>query len=217
MNDAESRKIDFERGMPSIPVVTVALIVSNAVIFFVTVSRGFLQSESAILSAGALSRDLVLQGEIWRLASAMFLHGSLEHLFGNAVGLFILGMAAEHAYGKWEMAGVYFISGLAGSVLSTLINPGPAVGASGAIFGLLGAMIVFFYKHRDLFHVRDKRIGNVLLLWAGYSLVTAYFMPFIDNAAHVGGLIGGAFSGYWLTPRLMKTIDVTADYADEMD
>jgi len=205
VSDAESRKIDFERGMSSVPVVTVGLIVANAVIFFVTVSRGFLQSESAILSAGALSRDLVLQGEIWRLLSAMFLHGGIDHLIGNAVGLFIVGMAAEHAYGKLEMAAAYLISGLAGSAFSVLMNPGPAVGASGAIFGLLGAVIVFFLKYRDLFHLRDKRVGNVLLVWAGYSVVTSYFAPFVDNAAHVGGLIGGAFCGYLLTPRLLRS------------
>ena len=93
-----------------------------------------------------------------------------------------------------------------------MMNPGPAVGASGAIFGLLGAMIVFFYKYRDSFHLRDKRIGNVLLLWAGYSVVTAYFMPFIDNAAHVGGLLAGAFGGYFLTPRLMKSTDLQEQF-----
>jgi len=200
---AESTRIDFERGMSSTPVVTIALIVTNAIIFFVTVIRGMLNSEAAILSAGALSHDLVFRGEIWRLFSAMFLHGSMEHLFGNAVGLFILGMAAEHAYGKLKTAGMFIIAGLLGSSFSVLLNPGPSVGASGAIFGLLGAMIVFFYKYRDWFHLRDMRIGNVLLMWAGYAIVTAYFMPFIDNAAHVGGLIGGAFTGYWLTPRML--------------
>ena len=191
--------------MSSAPPVTIVLIGLNAAIFFTTVAWGFLQSEATILRAGALSRDLVFQGEVWRLLSAMFLHGSVEHLFGNGVGLFILGMAAEHAYGKLEMAGVYLISGLAGSVLSVVVNPGPAVGASGAIFGLLGAMIVFFFKYHDSFHLRDKRIGNVLLMWAGYSIATAFFIPYVDNAAHVGGLIGGAFSGYWVTPRLMKS------------
>jgi len=194
--------------MTSVPVVTVALIVSNALMFFVTVSYGLLQSESTILKAGALSRDLVLQGEIWRLVSSMFLHASPEHLFGNAVGLFILGMAVEHAYGRVKMAAGYIISGLAGGAMSLLINSGPSVGASGAIFGLLGAIIVFFCKYNGLFHVRDKRIGNALLLWAGYAVVTAFFMPFIDNAAHVGGLIGGAFVGYSFTPELFRGLRV---------
>jgi rhomboid protease GluP len=190
--------------MSSTPVITIGLIVVNTVVFFATVSLGLLQSEAAVLRAGALSRDLVFQGEVWRLASAMFLHGGLEHLAGNAVGLFILGMAAEHAYGKLEMAGIYCISGIVGSLFSMTMNPGPAVGASGAIFGLLGAMIVFFYKYRDLLHIRDKRVGNVLLLWAGYSIVTAYFIPFVDNAAHIGGLMAGGLVGYGLAPRLLK-------------
>jgi len=206
VNVAESRKVDFERGMSSTPAFTIALIVANALVFFVTASWGALRSESAILRAGALSRDLVLHGEVWRLASAMFLHGSVEHLFGNAVGLFILGMAAEHAYGRLETVAVYFLSGLGASVFSLVVNPGPSIGASGAIFGLLGAMIVFFYKYKVFLQLRDKRIGHVLLLWAAYSIVTAYFMPFIDNAAHVGGLIVGAFSGYCMAPKLMGSL-----------
>jgi len=192
--------------MSSTPLVTISLIVLNTVIFFCTVILGFLESESAILKAGALSSELVFQGEVWRLFSAMFLHGSVEHLVGNAIGLYIVGMAAEHAYGRMEMAGVYIVSGLAGSVFSVLLNPGPSVGASGAIFGLLGATIVFFLKYRDWFHLREKRVGNVLLMWAAYSIFTAYFIPFIDNAAHVGGLIGGAFIGYSMTPGLMKSM-----------
>jgi len=202
VNAAEAGEIDFERGMSSTPVLTISLIGINAAIFFITVSQGLLQSESAILKAGALSRDLVLQGEVWRLLSAMFLHGGLDHLAGNGVGLFIVGMAVEHAYGKLETFGIYMISGLFGSVFSILVNPGPSLGASGAIFGLLGATIVFFLKYRNRLHLRDKRVGNVLLMWAGYSIATAYFIPFVDNAAHVGGLLGGAFCGYWLTPKL---------------
>jgi rhomboid protease GluP len=203
VNAADAGKIDFERGMSSAPVLTIALIGFNAAIFFFTITHGFLQSESAILKAGALSRELVLHGEVWRLLSAMFLHGGFDHLAGNSVGLFIVGMAAEHAYGKLEMIGIYLAAGLCGSIFSVSVNSGPAVGASGAIFGLLGATIVFFLKYRDRLHLRDKRVGNVLLMWAAYSIGTAYFIPFVDNAAHVGGLIGGAFIGYWLTPKLM--------------
>ena len=190
--------------MSPAPVISIALIAVNVVIFFYTVAQGALQSETAILAAGALSQELVFRGDIWRLGSAMFLHGSFEHLVGNSIGLYILGMAAEHAYGRLEMAGIYFLAGLLGSCFSVAINPGPAVGASGAIFGLLGAMIIFFAKHRDNLHLRDKRVGHVLLMWAGYSIVTAFFMPFIDNAAHVGGLIAGAFAGFAITPRMIK-------------
>jgi rhomboid protease GluP len=205
VNAAEAGKIEFERGMSSAPVLTIALIGFNAAIFFITVSQGLLQSESAILNAGALSRELVFHGEVWRLFTAMFLHGGIEHLASNGIGLFIVGMAAEHAYGKLEMIVIYTISGLCGSALSVLMNPGPSLGASGAIFGLLGATIVVFLKYRDRLHLRDKHVGNGLLLWAAYSIATAFFIPFVDNAAHIGGLLGGALCGYCLTPKLISS------------
>src|SRR5262249_36559199 len=146
----------------------------------ITVASGALRSEQSIIAAGALAREPVLQGQAWRLVTAMFLHGSVEHLVGNAVGLYIVGMAAEHAYGRVGMVGIYFLSGVLGSTFSILTKPGPGVGASGAIFGVLGAMIIFFVRYRAYFHLRDKRVGNVLLGWAAYSIVTAQFMPFID-------------------------------------
>ena len=193
--------------MSSAPIVAISLILLNAAVFILTAARGALESEASIISAGALFQPLVVQGEIWRLASAMFLHGGVDHLFGNAIGLYIFGMAAEHAYGRGQMFAIYLLAGLAGSILSVAVNTGPSVGASGAIFGLLGAMIIFFAKYRDYLHVRDKRVGNVLLIWAGFSIVWAYSDPIIDNAAHVGGLIGGAFAGMWLTPRMMKLFE----------
>lgn len=190
--------------MSAAPLITISIIALNAAIFLITAVQGALQSEQAIIAAGALSRAHVLQGDVWRLVSTMFLHGSVGHLVGNAVGLYIVGMAAEHAYGKSGITGIYFISGLLGSTLSIIAKPGPSVGASGAIFGLLGAMIIFFARYREHLHLRDKRVGNVLLGWAAYSIVTAQFMPFIDNAAHVGGLVGGAFAAFLITPRILS-------------
>lgn len=105
----------------------------------------------------------------------MFLHGGLDHLVGNCIGLYIVGIAAEHAWGLAGTAMIYFGAGLLGAVTSVALHPGPSVGASGAIFGLLGGMIVFFWKYGSDFHVRDKRVGNVLLIWAAYSLGMAYF------------------------------------------
>lgn len=201
MSIANPPKIDFERGMNVIPPLTILLILTNVVIFGITIVRGSLQSEEAIIAAGALVRDRVLHGEVWRLASSMFLHGGLDHLAGNCIGLYIVGIAAEHAWGLSGAAMIYFGSGLLGAVASVALHPGPSVGASGAIFGLLGGVIVFFWKYGSDFHVRDKRVGNVLLIWAAYSLGTAYFAPLIDNAAHMGGILGGGIVGLLITPR----------------
>src|SRR5439155_8081011 len=97
------------------------------------------------------------RGGYWRLLSATFLHGSVDHLVGNAIALYILGMVCEHAFDHGQFVILYVTSALAGSLVSLLTSPGPSVGASGAIFGLQGAAIVLFRTHRDRLLVRDRR------------------------------------------------------------
>src|SRR5438445_244510 len=75
------------------------------------------------------------------------------------------------------------------------LSPGPSVGASGAIFGLMAAVAAFLHHHDQLFRIRDKRIFGVLLAWAAYTIVTGFATPYVDNAAHVGGFIGGWLMG----------------------
>jgi rhomboid protease GluP len=184
-------RIDFERGLSYAPKLTLLLMVANVVLFIIELANGALASPEAIIRAGALHRESVLQGEVWRAVSAMFLHGGFDHLLGNCLVLYIVGMACEHAVG-WRAAAVYFVSGLCGSLLSLLASPGPSVGASGAIFGFTGALIVFLYRHRHVFFIREKRTGVVLAVWAGYQIAVGFLTPYVDNFAHIGGLIGGA-------------------------
>lgn len=185
-------RIDFERGMSLAPKLSLALIVANIAVFLWQLSVGALESKEAIVAAGALERNRVLAGEVWRLFTAMFLHGSVGHLLGNCTILYILGMACEHGLGVAKTALVYIVSGLAGSLLSLAASPGPSVGASGAIFGLSGAVILFMYRNRNTLFVRDKRIGGVLLVWALYQIIVGFTSPVIDNFAHIGGFLGGA-------------------------
>jgi len=112
-------------------------------------------------------------------------------------------LACEHAFGGARTALVYFASGIAGGLLSMSMGPGPSVGASGAIFGVIAAVIVVLYRWQDRFFVRDKRIGFVLLVWAGWQILTGLANPFIDNFAHLGGLAGGALAALALRPRLL--------------
>jgi rhomboid protease GluP len=76
------------------------------------------------------------------------------------------------------------------------------VGASGAVFGVLSAVVVTLYRHQKHFYVRDKRIGIVLAAWAGYQLLTGFLTPFVDNFAHLGGILGGALAAMVLDTRL---------------
>lgn len=197
------RRVDFERRMRRVPPVTVALGAVLAAVFAAEVWLDILDSAEALLVAGALSRDAVLAGEWWRLVSAVFLHGSLEHLLGNLVALFILGMVCEHAFGRLQFLWLFVASGIAGSVVSMLTSAGPSVGASGAIFGLQGAAVVLFRRHRERLLVRDRRIGIVLLVWALFTIAQGVLTPFIDNGAHVGGFVAGALLARGLHPVVL--------------
>jgi rhomboid protease GluP len=196
-------RVDFERGMGHAPPFILFLIAANLAMFAWEIAAGALADRETIIEAGALVRDRVLAGEWWRLMSAMFLHGGFDHIFGNIVVLYIVGLACEHAFGGARTALVYFASGIAGGLLSMTMGPGPSVGASGAIFGVIAAVIVVLYRWQDRFFVRDKRIGFVLLVWAGWQILTGLANPFIDNFAHLGGLAGGALAALALRPRLL--------------
>lgn len=208
-------RIDFERGMRRLPPLVMALIVANVAVFAWEVSSGaFLDRKALIesglqaanqinpLDAGALVRARVLAGEWWRVFTSMFLHGGPDHLIGNMVAFYIVGMACEHAFGVTRTALIYVGSGVAGAAFSLATGPGPSVGASGAIFGVLAAVAVMLYKNQNKFYMRDKRIGFVLVAWAAWQLFTGMLTPFIDNFAHLGGLTGGALAALVLTPTL---------------
>jgi rhomboid protease GluP len=197
-------RVDFEKGMSYAPGATLLLIVAIGATFMWQLSVGALNDQASIIAAGALVRERVMEGELWRVLSATLLHGSVEHLVGNAVSLYILGMACEHAYGSGRMLTVYLASGIAGSLLSVATGPGPSVGASGAIFGLMGAVLVLFWKHHNELLVRDKRIGVVVAVWAIFTIMTGFVTPMIDNAGHVGGLLGGMMTAWAMRPGILE-------------
>ena len=199
-----SRKVDFERRMGRVPPVTLATLVLLAAIFVVEIRLGALASKEAIIAMGALARERVAAGEYWRLLTAPWLHGGTEHLVGNGIALYILGMVCEAAFGRAQFVVLYVLSGLAGSLVSMLVSVGPSVGASGAIFGLQGAAIVLLRRERDRLLVRDRRVGFVLLIWAIYTIAGGLTDPFIDNGAHIGGALGGALIASRLHPVVLS-------------
>lgn len=186
------RRVDFERGMRHLPPLTTALILALIAIYawqvFITLGN---KDASAVLE-GALVRERVLAGEGWRILTAAFLHGGPDHLIGNLISLYILGLGCEHALGARGFAVVYVASAIGGSIVSMAVSPGPSIGASGAIFGLMGALILIMHRERDRIFVRDKRIGVVVAAWAGYTLFLGSLSPMVDNGAHLGGLVAGA-------------------------
>jgi rhomboid protease GluP len=198
-------RIDFERGMSYAAPATLAIIALCSAIFGWQIATGALESEEAIIDAGALVTDRLARGEAWRLLSSMFLHGSAEHLFGNMVALYILGLACEHAFGSATMLAIYAIAGIAGGLASAAFVPMPTVGASGAIFGLMGCAVAMLARRRRELHVRDARIGIVLGVWALWQLGLGLVSPMVANMAHIGGLLAGALLGWLIVPRLLDT------------
>jgi len=197
-------RVDFEKGMSAAPVFAIALIAVNALAFAWELATGALKSKQAIIAAGAIYGEKVFDGQAWRLGTGMFLHGSFGHLFGNCLALYVLGLAAERAWGRSRALFIYFFSGFAASFLSAYMQPKPAVGASGAIFGLLGAVVVFFYRYRGSFYVRDRRIGAGLLGWGLFQLSMGLMTPYVDNWAHIGGLAAGILFGLTLPAALFE-------------
>ena len=144
---------------------------------------------SELILDGAVSRPAVADGEIYRLLTAGFLHGGLLHLMFNAFALYVLGTMLEPAIGRLRFATIYFVSLLAGSFGALLFEPdGLTVGASGAIFGLMGAAVVIM-RNRGI-NPMESGLG----LWLGINLVFTFAIPGISIGGHLGGLVGGALA-----------------------
>lgn len=154
-------------------------------------------SAQDLVRFGANFGPYTLSGQWWRLLSCIFIHGGLLHIAFNMWCLWDLGRLAESIYGHWTFAAVYLISGLAASLGSIFWNPFTlSVGASGAIFGIAGALIASFYLGE--FSLPKAAMSGMLrsvMLFVGYNLFFGAIVARTDNAAHVGGLLMGLLLG----------------------
>ncbi len=185
---------DIEDHLIKFPVITTSLILINIIVFFWEIATNALDSSQGLINAGAMHKASILQGEYTRFITAMFLHADILHLFGNMIMLYISGIIVESFYKTNQTIVIYFLSGIAGCLLSFLLSPSqlPSVGASGAIFGLIGANIVFFLQNKNVINNINKRVSTVFILFAIFSILTGLSSEMIDNYGHVGGFLGGA-------------------------
>lgn len=153
---------------------------------------------------GAKVNSLVRQGEFWRIISSAFLHIDATHLLLNAYSLLILGLLCELVFGHRRFLIIFTLSTLSGGVSSLLFTEGIAAGASGAIFGLFGAAIIFGIKFRRQLPRRVLLIFWLALLpWFSMTLILGFISPArIDNMAHLGGLLGGLLTSFSFRTRL---------------
>jgi membrane associated rhomboid family serine protease len=193
-DDVLETRVEFEKGMGFAPLLCLGLAVVMIVVFGFEVSRGALDSTHAIVAVGAKDNASIRDGELWRLLSPAFLHGGLDHLIGNLLVLYVLGIGCEHLFGRLRTFNLFVGTAMAASLCSCL-GKEPSVGASGAIFGLLGALAAALRRHRSRLHVRDGRVVIVLVIWALWSFVTGALDPVVDNRAHLGGFVAGAVLG----------------------
>ena len=151
----------------------------------------FTYSNNNLLGILANNAYFIKNGEFYRLFTAMFVHANLLHLFFNMYSLYILGTQVESLIGKLKYLIIFLISGLVGSLMSFVFTTGYSVGASGAIFGLMGSLLYFGYHHRlYLSTIIKSQIIPLIVI----NLGIGFMVSGIDNFAHIGGLIGGYLS-----------------------
>jgi rhomboid protease GluP len=164
---------------------------------------GVLRQPGSVLELGALVPAPVAEGEAWRLVTSAFLHSGFLHLALNMISLYFLGSFAEVQFGSSRFLALYLVSGIAGGLAYLYFDssdPRPAVGASGAIFGLLGGVFGFALR-RGTFSLQNPIIAQLLLLTA-LNLFLGASIPNVSNTAHVGGLVGGLIYGWLFAPTV---------------
>ena len=181
--------------------ITYSLIVINIFGYVLSafLSQSLIDMDIEVLvDMGALFGPMtVLDGEWWRLFTAMFLHGGMTHLLMNMFSLYLIGRGVEQYFNTASYLSVYLFSGLLGGLASLYMHPASVgVGASGAIFGIFGAMGGFFIAHRDKIEAHTKAFMKEFAIIIGINLVIGFSIPSVDVSAHIGGLIVGFIGGY---------------------
>lgn len=173
--------------------ITYLLVGINVIVFALMWLSDSSLSTATLVKFGAKLSYKIVDGEWYRLFTVMFLHADLTHLLFNMVALLQLGSETEMIFGKTRFLIIYFISGLVGSLASFIWSPSVSVGASGAIFGLMGANLYLYAMNKEVYkRVFGYQMIGILMINLVYGLVNTS----IDDSAHIGGLVGG-FIATW--------------------
>lgn len=221
--DALGREVRLKRVLEQGVTVTWVLLVTNVLIWAVAFFWGdtlgirtpYFNNEQLVLYTGMKVNALVESGQWWRLVSNQFVHLDVMHIGFNAYGLYVLGPLVERFYGWKRFLLIYLVAGTVGSVASLLFVAAPSGGASGAIYGLVGALLVFGFKHRRELPQRVSRaLTTGMLPWVAFSLGIGFLdsLP-MDNAAHLGGLITGGLLVLVTNSRLTRPEDAKPSWA----
>ena len=171
------------------------IVIANIIVFIICMGSGNSLYDSGILVA----ERIFGYGEYYRLFTSMFLHAGIQHIFGNMLILAYIGSIMERSIGHWQFGFLYFASGICGNVVSVLYEREMgltwySLGASGAVFGVMGAMLLFVFHNRSNLKKGSTLVGRAAFMVA-YSLYAGFASPDTNNAAHLGGLIIGILIG----------------------
>ena len=197
----------------------VRLLLALNVLMYVLVGAsggGWMDADGkALIGWGSNFGPLTSDGQWWRLLTATVLHGGLVHLGVNMLTLADVGSLCERLYGSTRFLLLYLLAGLVGSAASVWWNPWVnSVGASGALFGVIGALVVFMLDRRNGVPPAVMKVHlTSLSVFVIYGLVSGFASTGIDNQAHLGGLIGGAVAGWALMPRARSGLRVVVGVA----
>lgn len=176
------------------PLFTYIFLGANIAIFLLMALAGGSTNESTLMAFGVKSNPEIARGEWWRFITPIFIHIGMLHLFFNSYALWIVGPQVEKLYGAARFVILYVLTGVAGVYASYFYHPqSVSAGASGAIFGLFGVLLVFGVRYRNSIPPFFKRaVGTGVLPVIVINLIIGFTIPAIDNSAHVGGLLAGA-------------------------
>ncbi len=191
-------------ALPTYKPVATMIILGITVLFYLgqMLSSATLNGTDLLFVYGGKINQLIEQGQVWRLITPVFLHGSITHILLNMYALFILGRVVESVYGHWRFVLLYFLAAFAGNATSFMLSPNASLGASTAIFGLIGAEAIFVIRNRRFYGNRfNSTLGNIGIIIA-LNLAIG-FMPgtSIDYWGHIGGLIGGTVFAFLAGPQ----------------
>lgn len=161
-----------------------------------------------LITEGAKYNTLIIQGQYWRFIAPIFLHVNALHVGLNMLNLLFLGIYLERLAGHIRLLLIYLVSGVISTIASFYFAPHElSVGASGALFGLVGAYSIFILMHRRAMNRQGIPAIIELIVIVGFNLGLGLVIPNVDNYAHVGGLISGCFLGWWFMPYYKVSAD----------
>jgi rhomboid protease GluP len=203
--------------MPSLPPTATYILIGVTVFVYLLQIAGsaFLGDSSYgidwVTLYGARISEAIYAGQLWRLITPVFLHGSFAHIFFNMYALLSVGTLLEKHFGHGRFLLLYFLGGFSGNVLSFLFTQGYSVGASTAVFGLIAAEAIFFYQNRKLFgsYARQAISNAIFIIVINLFLGLA---PNIDTWGHIGGLLGGAMFAWFAGPKWM-TVGIPPEFS----